>query len=306
MTSRARQLIALVVSLGLMLTGLVLGAEGAHAASSPSAISMNSACNAWAQSGTTTVTVTGAVGDTFTATSNAACPFDNFTNTGATGIVSPGSTNLIGFLGPRTLTIIGSGTYTYSQGGRTLTVIVVATSAATPSSLNMDLQCTYWNESGTSDITVSGYVGDRFQVVKNGGVGCFTRTLSISGATGIVTPDSGNVTTTLFTIVGPGTFSIVGGTGGPFTINVTVTSSGSGGGGAANSTPPPDIFQSVAMNGSGTCASLKRSDLDWAAAETGNWTQSWEQWANGGKGGPVCRRVLWFDSNNNWWRSSGR
>jgi len=43
-----------------------------------------------------------------------------------------------------------------------------------------------------------------------------------------------------------------------------------------------------------------------SAAETGNWTQSWEQWANGGKGGPVCRRVLWFDSNNNWWRSAGR
>ena len=303
MTSRARQLIALVVSLGLMLTCLVLGAEGAHAASSPSAISMNSACNVWAQSGTTTVTVTGAVGDTFTATSNAACPFDNFTNTGATGIVSPGSTNLIGFIGPQTLTIIGSGTYTYTDGVSTLTVIVVATSAATPSSLNMDLQCTYWNESGTSDITVSGNVGDRFQVVENGGVGCFTNTFSVSGATGIVTPNSGNVSVTLFTIVGPGTFSIVGGGGGPFTINVTVPSSG-GGGGAVSS--PPDIFQSVAMTGSGTCGSLNRTDLDWAAAETGNWTQSWEQWPNGGLGGPVCRRVLWYSSNTTHWHSIAR
>ena len=303
MTSRARQLIALVVSLGLMLTCLVLGAEGALAASSPSAVSMNSACNAWAQSGTTTVTVTGGLGDTFTATSNAACPFDNFTNTGATGIVSPGSTNLIGFIGPQTLTIIGSGTYTYTDGVSTLTVIVVATSAATPSSLNMDLQCTYWNESGTSDITVSGNVGDRFQVVENGGVGCFTNTFSVSGATGIVTPNSGNVSVTLFTIVGPGTFSIVGGGGGPFTINVTVPSSG-GGGGAVSS--PPDIFQSVAMTGSGTCGSLNRTDLDWAAAETGNWTQSWEQWPNGGLGGPVCRRVLWYSSNTTHWHSIAR
>ena len=303
MTSLARQLIALVVSLGLMLTCLVLGAEGALAASSPSAVSMNSACNAWAQSGTTTVTVTGGLGDTFTATSNAACPFDNFTNTGATGIVSPGSTNLIGFIGPQTLTIIGSGTYTYTDGVSTLTVIVVATSAATPSSLNMDLQCTYWNESGTSDITVSGNVGDRFQVVENGGVGCFTNTFSVSGATGIVTPNSGNVSVTLFTIVGPGTFSIVGGGGGPFTINVTVPSSG-GGGGAVSS--PPDIFQSVAMTGSGTCGSLNRTDLDWAAAETGNWTQSWEQWPNGGLGGPVCRRVLWYSSNTTHWHSIAR
>ena len=302
MTSRARQLIALVVSLGLMLTCLVLGAEGAHAASSPSAISMNSACNAWAQSGTTTVTVTGGLGDTFTATSNAACPFDNFTNTGATGIVSPGSTNLIGFIGPQTLTLIGSGTYTYTDGVSTLTVIVVATSAATPSSLNMDLQCTYWNESGTSDITVSGNVGDRFQVVENGGVGCFTNTFSVSGATGIVTPNSGNVSVTLFTIVGPGTFSIVGG-GGPFTINVVVPSSG-GGGGAVSS--PPDIFQSIALTGAGTCASLNRTDLDWAAAETGNWTQSWEQWPNAGKGGPVCRRVLWYSSTTTHWHSIAR
>ena len=303
MTSRARQLIALVVSLGLMLTCLVLGAEGAHAASSPSAISMNSACNAWAQSGTTTVTVTGGLGDTFTATSNAACPFTNFTNTGATGIVSPGSTNLIGFIGPQSLTIIGSGTYTYSQGGRTLTVVVGATSAATPSSLNMDLQCTYWNESGTSDVTVSGNVGDRFQVVENGGVGCFTHTFSVSGATGIVTPNSGNVSVTLFTIVGPGTFSIVGGGGGPFTINVVVPSSG-GGGGAVSS--PPDIFQSIALTGAGTCASLNRTDLDWAAAETGNWTQSWEQWPNAGKGGPVCRRVLWYSSTTTHWHSIAR
>ena len=291
-----------------MLTGLVLGAGGAHAASSPAALTMNSACNAWTQSGTNAVTVTGAFGDTFTAMSNTSCLFTNFTNTGASGIVTPSVTNIIGFAGPRTLTIVGSGTYTYTGGGNTLSITVVATSTATPSSLDMDLQCTYWTQTGTSDVSVTGAIGDRFIVNKNGGVGCFTRTFTVSGASGVVTPNNGTVVNTTFTIVGSGTFSIVGGTGGPMTINVTSTSSGGGGGdgGATVQSPPPDIFQSVAMNGSGSCASLNRSDLDWAAAETGNWTQSWEQWANGGKGGPVCRRVLWFDSNNNWWRSAGR
>ena len=189
-----------------------------------------------------------------------------------------------------------------------------AHAATSPSTLHMDTWCERFDESPGPDqtiVTVTGNVGDTFTVVKRNTGGC-NPTQTITGASGIVTPNTGTLArnaSVTFTLVASGTFTITGGGGsGVMTIIVSATApgGGGGGGGATVQSSPPDIFQSVAMSGSGTCASLKRSDLDWAAAETGNWTQSWEQWANGGKGGPVCRRVLWFDSNNNWWRSAGR
>ena len=198
--------------------------------------------------------------------------------------------------------------------GGLLVVAQGAHAATSPSTLNMDFWCERFNESPGPDqtiVTVTGNVGETFTVIKGTGAGC-NNTQTITGASGIVTPNTGTLTyntSVTFTLVASGTFTITGGGGnGVMTITVAATApgGGGGGGGAPAQSPPPDIFQSVAMNDSGSCASLKRSDLDWAAAETGNWTQSWEQWANGGSGGPVCRRVLWFDSNNNWWRSAGR
>ena len=190
-----------------------------------------------------------------------------------------------------------------------VTGAVGANAAASPSVLTMANFCDSWTQTGTQAVTVTGVVGDTFSVVKNNNFGCFVNSATISGASGIVTPATGTLaqnTTTIFTIVGSGTFSLSPLLGGPALTITLVATAPSGGGGAVVQSPPPDIFQSVAMTGSGTCGSLNRTDLDWAAAETGNWTQSWEQWANGGSGGPVCRRVLWFDSNNNWWRSAGR
>lgn len=188
-----------------------------------------------------------------------------------------------------------------------------AHAATSPSTLNMDFWCERFNEAPGPDqtiVTVSGNVGETFTVIKGTGAGC-NNTQIITGASGIVTPNTGTLTrstSVTFTLVASGTFTLTGGGGsGVMTITVAATAPGGGGGGGGGATvqsPPPDVFQSVAMSGSGTCASMSRSDLDWAAAETGNWSQSWEQWPNGGRGGPVCRRVLWYDSGTTHWRST--
>ena len=188
-----------------------------------------------------------------------------------------------------------------------VTGAVGAHAATSPSSLNLDFWCERFDESPGPDqtiVTVTGNVGETFTVIKGTGAGC-NNTQTITGASGIVTPNSGTLTrntSVTFTLVASGTFTLTGGGGtGVMTIIVAATAPGGGGGGAVSS--PPDIFQSIALTGAGTCASLNRTDLDWAAAETGNWTQSWEQWPNAGKGGPVCRRVLWYSSTTTHWHS---
>jgi len=184
-----------------------------------------------------------------------------------------------------------------------------AHAATSPSTLNMDFWCERFNESPGPDqtiVTVTGNVGETFRVIKGTGAGC-NNTQTITGASGIVTPNTGTLTrntSVTFTLVASGTFTITGG-GGSGVMTITVAATAPGGGAPAQSSPP-DIFQSVAMSGSGTCTSMSRTDLDWAAAEAGNWSQSWEQWPNGGKGGPVCRRVLWYDSVATHWRSTSR
>lgn len=127
----AHRLVVLLVTSALAFTGLLIGAQTAHATSTPAALTMNSNCNAWTQSGTNAITVTGDLGDTFTVMSNVGCLFANFINTGASGIVTPSVTNIIAFVGPQTLTIVGWGTYTYSDGTSTLSITV----SAAPTSL---------------------------------------------------------------------------------------------------------------------------------------------------------------------------
>lgn len=187
---------------------------------------------------------------------------------------------------------------------------------ASPSPLVMDFWCERWNSSPGPDQTietVTGDVGDTFRIVKGTGAGC-NNTQTITGASGIVTPGTGTMTrstTTTFTLVASGTFTLTGGGGtGVMTIIVVATAPGGGGGGAGGGggreAAPADIFQGVAMSVIEGCASINRTDLDWGGAETGNWSQSWAQWPNGGAGGPVCQRVLWYDPVATRWRSTSR
>jgi hypothetical protein len=69
---------------------------------------------------------------------------------------------------------------------------------------------------------------------------------------------------------------------------------------------PPDLFQSIELVTVSSCATVDRPDLDWGGVSSGSWTQSWQMWANAGKGGPVCNRVLWYDQSAARWSSATR
>jgi hypothetical protein len=86
------------------------------------------------------------------------------------------------------------------------------------------------------------------------------------------------------------------------TITVSIVAASTGSSAAA----PPDVFHSVGLGSASSCASVARPDLDWSGVVSGNWTQSWAMWPNGGTGGPVCNRVLWYDSNISRWSSALR
>jgi hypothetical protein len=58
--------------------------------------------------------------------------------------------------------------------------------------------------------------------------------------------------------------------------------------------PPPDSIQEVGMPVSGSCAAIDDKGMDLGTGLTGGWKQSWSQWPNEGKGGPVCGRALHY------------
>lgn len=172
--------------------------------------------------------------------------------------------------------------------------------SATPAALTMQIYCSSWTQSGSAAVTVTGAVGDTFTAMKASN--CLSA-INIVGTTGIVTTTSGDVgypTPSSFTIVGPGTFTIDGFY--DLTITVVVTPSVA----SSSSASPDDLFQSISLGSVPSCASVTRPDLDWSGVASGNWTQSWAMWPNGGAGGAVCNRVLWFDSNTSRWSSALR
>jgi hypothetical protein len=65
-------------------------------------------------------------------------------------------------------------------------------------------------------------------------------------------------------------------------------------------TPPP-VLQQFGMPSSGTCAASAPVVLNWGGAGSGDWGNSWAQWANGGKGGPVCTRTLVYSNSSSRW-----
>jgi len=60
---------------------------------------------------------------------------------------------------------------------------------------------------------------------------------------------------------------------------------------AGNSGPTP-ILQQFATPAMGTCDAAQPEGLNWAGVASGGWGESWAQWANGGRGGTVCTRML--------------
>lgn len=77
-----------------------------------------------------------------------------------------------------------------------------------------------------------------------------------------------------------------------FRTYVTMANSGA--------TPPP-VIQQFGMPSSGTCDADALIVLNWGGAGSGGWGNSWAQWANGGKGGPVCTRTLVYSNVLSHW-----
>jgi hypothetical protein len=181
--------------------------------------------------------------------------------------------------------------------------------SATPAALTMGSQCASWQEGIGANVVVTGDVGDTFTATKGAlGTACFVYPYTISGTSGIVTTGDSSVSSagTVFTIVGSGTFSIARNpmsTPQNLTITVVATAPAASAGPVAT---PEDVFQSVPLGSVSSCASITRPDLDWSGVAAGNWTQSWAMWSNGGTGGSVCNRVLWFDTNSSRWSSALR
>lgn len=62
-----------------------------------------------------------------------------------------------------------------------------------------------------------------------------------------------------------------------------------------------DEFQQVGVPASGSCANVPSPVGHYPGFPFGGWSTSWAQWINGGTGGPVCTRELYFDQNAGEW-----
>lgn len=73
---------------------------------------------------------------------------------------------------------------------------------------------------------------------------------------------------------------------------------------APPTTDPAPWLQEVGMPAEG-CDSYRNDSLSPAGVEGNHgWKPSWSQWVNNGAGGPVCTRMLTYDTNAAAWRAS--
>jgi len=63
----------------------------------------------------------------------------------------------------------------------------------------------------------------------------------------------------------------------------------------------PEHLQQVGRGAGDDCADIRAEDLDWGRNIAGGWGPSWAQWANGGNGGDVCTRTIYYNSSNQMW-----
>ena len=86
-------------------------------------------------------------------------------------------------------------------------------------------------------------------------------------------------------------------TGGP--LVVTPTLSGGGSRNSSSSVARIDYLQQVPLPESGNCGAVDDAEFAWDTGLSGGWKPSWAQWANSGRGGPICTRTL-VGNGNTW------
>ena len=69
------------------------------------------------------------------------------------------------------------------------------------------------------------------------------------------------------------------------------------------STPqsPPPVLQAFAASSTASCDERAQDSLNWGGASAGGWSESWQQWVNGGAGGTACQRTLTYNVNTRSW-----
>ncbi|MCF8539957.1 MAG: hypothetical protein K9G12_06725, partial [Candidatus Nanopelagicales bacterium] len=63
----------------------------------------------------------------------------------------------------------------------------------------------------------------------------------------------------------------------------------------------PEHLQQVGRNSDGGCTDISLDSVEWGQDIVGGWGPSWAQWANSGRGGPVCTRTIYYDSGRHVW-----
>ncbi len=171
---------------------------------------------------------------------------------------------------------------------------------AAPSASAVNLGTVTWNGTTLSGTSLSGQIGDTFTLQNsgsggsnNGSIRNGTGTVSVSGVSCTVTssiPDCPSFASSSITVT-----IVQGGQVSFWTSSLqgTITISVAGGGSSSASAPAP-VVQQFARPTSGTCDAAQPAGLNWSGVVSGGWSESWAQWANGGRGGSVCTRTLEF------------
>ena len=64
---------------------------------------------------------------------------------------------------------------------------------------------------------------------------------------------------------------------------------------------PQPVLQQFGMPVSGSCDAAQPAGLNWGGVASGGWGESWAQWMNGGLGGQVCTRTLFYSTAEATW-----
>lgn len=167
------------------------------------------------------------------------------------------------------------------------------------------------------DVNVSAgkFLGTTYTILNSGAGSC---NIGTTGTAGVVTWTSSNgadsPSSNPTTLAAGATLTVTMATTGSETIIIsnnriyryafTVTSGGGGGGSSSvrsTVSAPADVMQQVGMPADGKCSSIVDATLNWAGVTSGGWGTSWAQWMNGGKGGAVCNRALFYDLRLSKW-----
>ena len=190
--------------------------------------------------------------------------------------------------------------------------------AAPAFAADYSLDCTTTGQSAVN-VSAGKFLGTTYTILNSGANTCAVNTSGTAGvltwtsSNGVDTPSSdpvflsaGATLTVTMATTGSETIIISRSPGRTYNYAFTVTSGGGGGGGGSSSvrstvSAPADVMQQVGVPADGKCSSIVDATLNWAGVSSGGWGTSWAQWMNGGKGGAVCNRALFYDLGLSKW-----